>query len=303
LVRPDPNVEALVSVFRGGRHQDGEQQVVAPTTESGVPSPPVANVLAPSPPGAQTRGLMLSGRVQGVPQRPGLRPSGSDMRGNSVEREEDEVVEKSRPTPATPHLMSPSMSSSRSSPVCHAEIRQLPNSNGAQSPNAPLVWPAVAAVPVSAMAPSMLLRGGVHSSSARSLPTARTPSPAIERVAHSASARCLHPRSASASHSPEPQSRSRLASHSPAPSDYSMSSMSSVSSARRAPSPGEVLRLQPPSVQMINASATGAPRNARATWPTPAMHAQVSRGVVAAVPVNGVFRAPSNVANYGMRRR
>lgn len=346
----DSNAEALVSIFRGSRLQDVDQQPAPePAPESVVPSPPVANAKVPSQLGAGSysgRGAMPAGRVvQANQQRSVMRPPLTwDMHGrsNSVDRDDSESPDKTRPTPRTPHLASPAqLMPNKPPPVSPADMRKLPSSRdsrGAQSSNLvrpQAVVPVVATSTTQAANQPLLLRASV---SARSLGSARTPSPCLDRSAHSASARCLRsaepravstsqspaplrsidPLSASASQSPAPHSRSPAPhqhhsqspsphSRSPAPSDYSCGSMSS-GSARRAPSPGEILRAQPPSVVM--AAPGGAPRNARATWPSPAMHAQFARA--AATPTAGgapanagtTSRAPTSVfMHHGPTRR
>jgi len=286
------NAEAinnLVSIFRGNRLQDVDQQPAPePLPETGAASPPVA----PSPPVARLGGS-VNARAQQAVFRPHLAWDDRDGADSPDKPRAMALLTPSGSSPVSSPPMPPPMKHPPTSP---SEVRAMRNTH---SPGAPIVRSA--AVP--AIPQPVLLRGSLHSASARSLASARTPSPCLERSAHSASARCLRtiePRSASVSHSPEPHSHSR----SPGPSDRCAIP---TNVARRAPSP--VMIAHPPAVQTAAflPAATACSRNSRATWPTPAMHAQMTRAAAsqqAGMPTaSGTSPRTPGIVLHGPRRR
>lgn len=321
------NVNNLVSIFRGSRFQDIDQQPAPePLPEAGVASPPAASVgNAPNstPPAnpmggsasAQARsGSMTLGSAPGMVGTASMpvlpTPQRWSERGRSCDAGEDSGQSDTSPdrfrhvtVPSNPAL---SAAPASPKPDIHrivAPSRSFPGSSASTGQIA-----VVQGLPAGTVVTSDLLRGKLHSatSSTSSLASvARTPSPALERQAHSASARCLRiaePRSASVSHSPGPIS-SRSAG--PAVTATARRAASPTLMAAQSPQqPPMHTGVQPPAI-IAAAVAGSASRNSRATWPTPAMHAQLTRNP-AAVGVqapNTSPRAPSHLMPQGVRRR
>jgi len=234
-------------VIHAGGWQDADQQPAPePLPESGVPSPPVAHSM-PAPPTATDGASRFFPRGRTAMRTTGL-VSGL-------------ATPVAMPTTGPPRQTAPTVVSSAAwdrhhqtsleggDPIGPAESpgrpRQASARSAATSPPTPL--PACRP-PTAPASTSPLMRGQVQSASASSLGSVRTPSPAIAR-------------STSASLSPGPDS-----SRSP-------------SIGARVSSPIVIAQADMRVTAVAAAAAAGrGPRNSRATWPTPAAHAQFVHG-------------------------